>query len=82
MKRKYNEEKKNELSRNIDFKGRIEEGLHCIRKIQHYAFVATEKLSYIDKIDLMNLLRSITENSLTYYSVWDEASRIFEQKSR
>ncbi|XP_070171434.1 uncharacterized protein [Polyergus mexicanus] len=80
--KKYNKEKQKKIYHHINFKERLETGLYCIQKLQYYAIMMTQnKLCNTNKKQLEHLLRSITENSTTYYFVWDEISRISAQTS-
>lgn len=81
-KKKYNKEKRKKIFHHIDFKEILEEGLHCIQKFQQYTFLISEyKLYDTDKKQLEHILRSIAENSIKYYFVWDEINKIFAQQS-
>ncbi|KAL6420200.1 hypothetical protein ACFW04_013820 [Cataglyphis niger] len=82
MEEKYNIEKPKKIFGHIDFKEKIKAELYYVQKLQYYAFIMSKnKLYNIDKKQLELLLRTIAENSLTYYFVWDEINRIFAQKS-
>ncbi|KAL6419604.1 hypothetical protein ACFW04_013692 [Cataglyphis niger] len=72
MEEKYNTEKQKKIFGHIDFKENIKAGLYYVQKLQYYAFIMFKnKLYNIDKKQLELLLRSIAENSLTYYFVID-----------
>ncbi|XP_050459348.1 uncharacterized protein LOC126855586 [Cataglyphis hispanica] len=81
-KKKCNKKKQKKIVHNIDFKETIKAGLHYIQMLQHYTILMSEnKLCDSDKEQLEGLLRSIAENTMMYYFVWDEISRISAEKS-
>ncbi|XP_029680157.1 F-box only protein 21-like [Formica exsecta] len=80
--KKYNRENQKKIFHHINFKERLEAGLYYIQKLQYYAIMISQnKLCNTDKEQLERLLGSITEDSTTYYFVWDEINGISAQKS-